>query len=123
MERGKPVRPRAGASAVEGPTEAVGAAGALRPGAPATPRVRCLPRGQRVADTPDGKDQVALRCRRERPPQPANIDVNRSPPHIRLLWPGRLTQLLAYRPIVPGPSIPHRRGETGKAWCRRSGLP
>src|SRR3546814_8000317 len=52
-----------------------------------SPRVRCLPRGQRVADTPDGKDQVALRCRRERPPQPANIDVNRSTPHIRLLWP------------------------------------
>src|SRR3546814_1666725 len=67
-----------------------------------SPRVRCLPRGQRVADTPDGKDQVALRCRRERPPQPANIDVNRSPPHIRLLWPGRLHQLLAYRTIATG---------------------
>src|SRR3546814_5243758 len=64
----------------------------------------------RAADTPDGKDQVALRCRRERPPQPANIDVNRSPPHIRLLWPGRLHQLLAYRTIATGSSIPDRRG-------------
>src|SRR3546814_13221956 len=46
----------------------------------------------------------------ERPPQPANIAVNRSPPHIRLLWPGRLHQLLAYRTIATGSSIPDRRG-------------
>src|SRR3546814_17437070 len=87
QQRGQPVPPRAGSSAVESPTEAVGSAGALRPAAPATPRVRCLPRGQRVAATPDGQDQVPLPCRRAPTPPTPNITVHPPPPPTRLLEP------------------------------------